>query len=298
MPKIFYESFSTWGKIVFMLSLLLIVVVVFRPKVYIEGFSHKITGFSEKTNDDLYDNFYSEIYDYLVYSDVRNKYEVGKIVNQTNPTLRSIILDVGCGTGNVVNLLHKKGYNVTGVDYSRDMLNKTVTKYPHLKNKIVHGNILQTQLFPLYHFTHILCLYFTIYYVENKKLFLENVFDWLKPGGYFVLHLVNREKFSPVLPMNSYKRWNKNGKYSKIRFNDFDYESNFELFKDANRGIFKERFKTQKGETRKQQHTFYMEDQMSIVTTAQQIGFIVLSKINMEDVQYNYQYLYVFKKPS
>lgn len=296
MPKIFYESFSTWGKIIFLLSILLIVVVVFKPKVYLEGFAN-IEGFTEKTNDDLYDNFYSEIYDYLVFSDVRNEYEVGEIVNQTTPTSQSVILDIGCGTGNVVNILTKKGLNVTGVDQSQDMINTAITKYSYLKNKLVQGNILQTQLFPPYKFTHILCLYFTIYYIENKTLFMENVFDWLKPGGYFVLHLVNREKFSPLLPMNSYKRWN-SGNYSKIQFTDFDYESNFELFKDANRGIFKERFKNQKGETRKHQHTFYMEDQMSIVKTAQRAGFIVQSKINMENVQYNYQYLYVFKKPS
>ena len=295
MPQIFYESFSTWGKILFLLSLLLIVVVVFR-KVDVEGYAN-ISGYIEKTNDDLYDNFYSEIYDYLVFSDVRNEYEVGEIVNQTSPTSQSIILDVGCGTGNVVNLLTKKGLNVTGVDQSQEMINMAITKYSQIKNKLVQGNVLQTHLFPPYSFTHILCLYFTIYYIENKSHFMENVFDWLKPGGYFILHLVNREKFSPLLPMNSYKRWDKKGNYSKIQFTDFDYESDFELFKDANRGIFRERFKNRTG-IRKQQHTFYMEDQMSIIRAAQRIGFIIQSKINMERVQYNYQYLYVLTKPS
>jgi SAM-dependent methyltransferase len=298
MPKIFYESFSTWGKVVFMLSLLLIVVVVFRPKTYVEGFAPNISGFTEKTNEDLYDSFYSEIYDYLVYSDVRNEYEVGEIINQTNPTSSSVILDIGCGTGNIVNIINSKGFNITGIDQSHDMINKTIAKFPQLKNKLIRGNVLQTQLFPPYHFTHIMCLYFTIYYIKNKSLFMENVYDWLKPGGYFILHLVNREGFSPLLPMNSYKRGNKNGKYSKIRFTTFDYESNFELYKDANRGIFKERFRNQKGETRKHQHTFYMEDQTTILKIARQLGFIIQSKINMKEVQYDYQYLYVLKKPS
>lgn len=298
MPKIFYESFSTWGKIVFMLSILLIVVVTFKPKKYIEGFTPMIEGFTEKTNDNLYDNFYSEIYDYLVYSDVRNEYEVGEIVNKTSPSSTSIILDIGCGTGNVANLLNKKRYNVIGVDNSQDMINKTIVKYPQLKNKLVKGNVLQTQLFPPYKFTHILCLYFTIYYIKNKSLFLENVYDWLKPGGYFVLHLVNRENFSPLLPMNSYKRGKKDGKYSKIQFTNFDYESNFELFKEANKGIFKERFRNASGETRKQQHTFYMEDQRSILMIAQRKGFIVQTKIDMKGVQYEFQYLYVLTKPN
>ena len=294
---IFYESFSIWEKILFLLSITLIVTVIFRPKMYIEGFKTEIKGFTEKSNDDLYDDFYSEIYDYLVFSDARNEYEVGKIINITEPTLQSVILDIGCGTGNVVNLLNEQGLNITGVDNSQSMINKTIDKYPQLKMKLVKGNVLQTHLFPYYRFTHILCLYFTIYYLKNKSLFLENVYDWLKPGGFFVLHLVNRDNFSPLLPMNTYKRYKKNGKYSKIQFTHFDYDSDFELYKDANTGIFRERFKNKQGETRKQQHTFYMESQKTIITIAQKIGFIIHSKINMEEVRYNDQYLYILKKP-
>lgn len=295
MAKIFYESFSVWEKLLFMLSLLLIVVVVFRPKVYIEGFKTEIKGYVEKTNEDLYDDFYSEIYDYLVFSNVRNQYELG-IINQTKPTSQSIILDIGCGTGNVVHLLNEQGLNIVGVDESQSMINKTIEKYPHLKPKLVKGNVLQTHLFPLYRFTHVLCLYFTIYYLKNKSLFLENVYDWLKPGGVFILHLVNRDQFSPLLPMNTHKR-RENGKYSKIHFTQFDYESNFELYKNANTGVFKERFRNKRGDTRKQQHTFYMEDQKTIITMAQKIGFIIESKINMEEIKYNHQYLYILKKP-
>lgn len=292
---IFYESFSVWEKILFMLSLLLIVVVIFRPKVYIEGFKTEIKGYTEKTNEDLYDDFYSEIYDYLVFSEVRNDYEVG-IVNRTKPTTESVILDVGCGTGNVLNLLNSQGLNVIGVDNSQFMLNKTLEKYPQLTSKLIKGNILQTQLFTSQRFTHILCLYFTIYYFKNKSLFLENVYDWLKPGGVFIIHLVNREEFSAILPMNTYKRKG-NGTYSKIRFTQFDYESNFELYKSANKGVFKERFRNNRGETRKQEHTFYMEDQKTIITIAQKIGFIIQSKINMEEIRYKNQYLYILKKP-
>jgi SAM-dependent methyltransferase len=295
MP-VFYESFSTWGKILFLLAVLLVIVNGFeRPRIN-EGFT--VRGYSEKTNENLYDEFYSQIYDYIVFSDARNEFEVGEIVSRTSPTHQSLILDIGCGTGNTVNLLNKRGLNITGVDQSSDMISKAVSKYPSLKKKMVQGDVLQVQLFPPYRFTHILCLYFTVYYIQNKTLFFENVYDWLRPGGYFIIHLVNRDKFSPLLPMNSYQRRNKNGKYSKIQFVDFDYDANFELFKSANQGVFSERFRNFSGETRKQKHTFYMEDQKTILSIAQQIGFIVEGIIDMQKVKYDNQFLYILKKPN
>jgi SAM-dependent methyltransferase len=295
MP-VFYESFSTWGKILFLLAVLLVIVNGFeRPRIN-EGFT--VRGYSEKTNENLYDEFYSQIYDYIVFSDTRNEYEVGEIVNRTNPTQQSLILDIGCGTGNTVNLLKNRGLNITGVDQSSDMISKAISKYPSLKKNMVQGDVLQVQLFSPYRFTHILCLYFTVYYIRNKTLFFENVYDWLRPGGYFIIHLVNRDKFSPLLPMNSYQRRNKNGKYSKIQFVDFDYDANFELFKSANQGVFSERFRNFSGETRKQKHTFYMEDQKTILSIAQQIGFIVEGIIDMQKVKYDHQFLYILKKPN
>ena len=41
--------------------------------------------------------------------------------------------------------------------------------------------------------------YILIYYIEDKKRFIDNCYNWLKPGGYFVVHLVNRDKFDPIV---------------------------------------------------------------------------------------------------
>jgi SAM-dependent methyltransferase len=195
-------------------------------------------------------------------------------------------------------MLNNKGLKIIGVDKSKDMVSKSIQKFPSLSKKVIQGDVLQSYLFHPYSFTHVLCLYFTIYYIQNKSLFMENVYDWLKPGGYFILHLVNRDNFSPLLPMNSYQRRKKNGKKSKIQFVDFDYESNFELYKNTNKGIFTERFKGHNGNIRKQTHRFYMEQQTTILSMAQKIGFIVEQKIDMEKIEYNYQYLYILTKPN
>lgn len=283
---------SIWEKIVVAIAVLLIIANIFKyPKIN-EGF---LIRHVEKMDEDIYDKFYSKIYDYLVFSSVRNEYEVGEIINQTQPTEKSVILDIGCGTGNVLNEFKKRGFNIFGVDQSQEMINMAQKKYS--LDQIIKGNVLQRHLFHFSEFTHILCLYFTVYYMKNKVLFFENVYDWLKPGGSFIIHLVNREKFNPTLPMNVFER-RKSTNITKIPFEGFDYESRFTLDKESSLGVFHEKFKIHAGGSRKNIHQFYMEDQTTILGLAQKVGFIVEGKIDMQKINYNYQYLYILKKPN
>jgi hypothetical protein len=128
--------------------------------------------------------------------------------------------------------------------------------------------------------------------------------EWLIPGGYLVVHLVNREKFDPILPPGNPLYIVSPQKYAKeritktkVHFNGFLYESNFNLDKDNDKATFDEKFKFDDGKVRKQQQVLHMEDTEVILTIAQQCGFILQSKIDLLKCAYEYQYLYVFTKP-
>ena len=163
-----------------------------------EGFIDSPVKFTFATGEKVYDDFYANIYDQLVYSDVKNQYEIGEIVNKTKPTSESIILDIGSASGHHVAALAKKGLNVQGLDNSAAMIAKAKLMYPQYNFKL--GDALNAQQFQPHSFTHILCLYFTIYYMPNKEKFFQNCFEWLRPGGYLVIHLVDREMFDPIIP--------------------------------------------------------------------------------------------------
>uniref|UniRef100_A0A6C0IF93 Methyltransferase domain-containing protein n=1 Tax=viral metagenome TaxID=1070528 RepID=A0A6C0IF93_9ZZZZ len=299
----FYKNMSNFGKILLFLSLFLILIVFFKslqmPKR--EGFEQK-DNFLFKKETDIYDNFYSEIYDYLVFNSVKNNYEIGQIINTTSPSNNSKILDVGSGTGHHVAELAENNLDVIGIDISPSMVQKAKENFPEYSFKV--ANALDNGTFNPNTFTHILCMYFTIYYFEDKKVFFNNAMDWLVPGGYLIIHLVDREKFDPILPPGNPLYVVSPQKYAKeritktkVRFNEFEYSSNFNLDKDKNMAIFDEKFKFNNGKVRKQEHKFYMEDKDVILGQATEAGFIVKGKINLVKCAYENQYLYILVKP-
>lgn len=301
-----YCKMSNFGKILIFITLFLITIVFFKsikiPNFGVEGFQSQ-EKFLFKTGDEVYDDFYANIYDYLVFNNIKNAYEIGEIINKTNADQASVILDVGCGTGHHVDALSQQNLKVLGIDISPSMIKKAKENFPGKDFTV--GNVLDSAKFNHNVFTHILCLYFTIYYFPDKRQFFDNCMDWLMPGGYLIVHLVDREKFDPILPPGNPLYIVSPQKYAKERitttkvtFNDFVYNSDFKFDKGSNMATFDEKFKFNNGNVRKQEQKLYMEDTQDILTTAQQSGFILQGKIDLVTCAYDNQYLYILVKPS
>lgn len=303
-----YNKMSNFGKILLFIALLLVLVVFFKSfKPMKEGMSNVNTvteQFLFKQGTAVYDDFYANIYDYLVFNRVKNDYEVGIIINSTMPNEKSVIADIGCGTGHQVSDLNSKNLEVIGVDISPSMIEKAKENFPDIRDQFKVGDGLDVNIFRNESLTHILCLYFTIYYMKDKMRFFYNCMDWLMPGGYLIVHLVDKYKFDPILPPGNPLYIVSPQKYAKeritstkITFNDFVYNSNFKL-EDNDTATFNEKFKFNDGKVRKQEQVLYMEDLPTIINMAQDAGFIVHAKIDMVKCAYENQYLYIFIKPS
>jgi SAM-dependent methyltransferase len=299
-----YNKLPNFGKILLFIAILLIIVVFFKSIMPTKESFVDNEKFLFKQGTSIYDDFYADIYDYLVFNIVKNDYEVGTIINSASATEKSIIADIGCGTGYHVNNLSTKGLEVIGVDISPSMIQKSKENYPQFKDNFKVGDGLDGHLFRDNALTHVLCLYFTIYYFNDKMRFFNNCMNWLMPGGYLILHLVDRYKFDPILPPGNPLYIVSPQKYAKeritktkITFNDFIYNANFKLDESNDIAIFDEKFKFNDGHVRKQEHRLYMEDLPTIVNMAQDAGFLLHAKIDLVKCAYEYQYLYVFVKP-
>jgi len=300
-----YNKSSLWCKILILISLLLLLVLVFKGfknNSRKEGFEQQ-DQFLIKNGPEIYDDFYVDIYDYLVFNNLKDDYEVGFILNIAKPSSQSKILDIGCGTGHHVASIGSKGLDVIGIDISPSMIKKAKENFPDYKFEV--GDATNGSLFQPDSFTHILCMYFTIYYFQDKTQFFNNCFKWLMPGGYLIVHLVERDKFDPILPPGNPLLYVSPQRYAKeritstkVKFTDFSYSADFKLDEKNNKALFVEKFKDDNtGKVRKNEHIMYMSDFQEIVDEAQSCGFIVESKADLLQCQYEYQYLYIFVKP-
>jgi SAM-dependent methyltransferase len=280
-------------------------------KERIEGFKSEAKTNEFKMNEDvlqIYDDFYVDIYDDLVFSKIKNDYEIGKIIEYTKPTEQSVILDIGSGTGHHVSSLLAHGFKATGIDISPNMVKKAKQNYPDLDFRV--ADALDTMTFTSGAFTHITCLYFTIYYIQDKRTFFKNCMHWLMPGGFLALHIVNRDKFDPILPAGSPFGVISPQNYTKkrittttVNFDQFEYKSNFVLKDKINsaadpNALMVETFKNNKsGNVRRNEHKLYMLTQAEILDIAKETGFIIHSKIDLLKCQYENQYVYILEKP-
>lgn len=303
----FYNKLSDWGKVLILAVLLLITITIFKSKkegFHKEGF-HNDGKFTYKTGDDIYDDFYSSIYDQLVFSNVKDNYEIGKIIEKTHPTQESIILDVGCGTGHHVAALEAQHIPAVGIDISASMIKQAKETYPQYN--FIKGDVLQAMQFKEHSFTHILCLYFTLYYFPDKLTFFRNCMHWLLPGGCLVIHIVDREMFDPVIPpanplllVSAQRYADKRITQSKVTFDDFIYKANFELNEGSDQAKFVEKFSDRSSGKpfRRNEHILYMESEDTILTLAREVGFIMQGEIDMIKSGYEYQKLVIFVKPN
>lgn len=300
---LYYVSTNTF-LLYFLVFLLFVYLLYFCIKGSEETLSHK--GFSQKerfvvkTSSNIYDNFYAQAYDTIHNPIRRVNYELIQIINETHPSVKkSVFLDIGSGTGETVYRLKEMGYRAYGIEQSNAMVRISRQKYPKLY--IIQGDIMDPMKYEKDTFTHILCTYFTIYSIPDKELFFRYCFSWLNPGGYLILHLVDRNNFNMnfiTMPQknkpNPYDVFNllsnplsiiKDNSETTTDFNGVKYES---IYNNENVGknvaTWKERFTDkQTGKIRENEHHLYMESKDAILTFAKSCGFVVQKEIGLKD---------------
>ena len=299
-----------------LLILLAVVVLVFlfykslyKKKLGREGFQQQ-EKFVLKENANIYDDFYGEIYNTLMLPDERVKFEIENIFNSIQPSrIHATMLDIGSGTGVLVNYLKEKGYRAYGLEKSKAMIDIAKERYD-IDAKC--ADVEESMAYDRALFTHIFCMNFTIYEIENKFKMFKNCYYWLQNNGYLILHLADKDKFNTIIPagktdvLDSIQQLDdKRITSTFIDFADFTYKSDFANDNNNNNNnnkncmIHKETF-TDKATNniRQNERMLYFETIDEILDMALRAGFIAKGFITMENgpSRDKYQRIYILER--
>ena len=271
-----------------------------------EGFEQSVP-FVLNSNDAVWnDSFYIQIYDDIYLPSTIATTDIIHINKKTNANIdHSCFLEIGSGTGCFLHQLQSKGFRAYGVDKSQEIVNYSQEKYPDIHVKC--DNVYEPMTFEPGFFTHIICNNFTIYHFENKKMLFKNIYHWLTPGGYLILHLVDPDKFDTIIPAGRPSIIQTPQKYAKLRitetaldFKTFQYKSkyNFPIL-GGNEVILTETFTDEKNQhIRQYEQVFFMDTKKTILSIVEQCGFSIFSQTNYSDINNGdlFQYLIILIK--
>ncbi len=256
----------------------------------LEGFN-PVYNYLE-SNNKIYNDMYCRLYDKLVYNDDKNGYEISRIIEGTNPDKNDLVLDIGSGTGHHVGELTLNNIPAIGIDISPAMVNIAMENYPN--SHFINADGLDPNILDDEMVSHITCLYFTIYYFQDKNIFFENCYNWLIPGGYLIIHLVDKYKFDKIVP--SGEAMDAKRLESEVLFDDIEYTSKLEINDKSDNALFNEKIKKDEIVI-ENQHQLFIEPQKKILNIAKENGFIIENMYDMVACNYDNQYLYILKKP-
>jgi len=265
--------------------ILFVIYVLYQPSTKIAEDFKDFSNYKLNTlNKDIYNGFYAKNYDAL-FSNLKNlDTEISNIIHYTikeDETFKKKdikILDIGCGTGGHLKLLGKYNINCIGLDDSNEMLKEARERDTY--TKLVKGDFHKKKSFKLREFSHILCLFTTIYYSNSLKTLLNNVNFWLKPGGFFCVHLIDDpplvKPYKKKTPSFLYiSNWKKENQYTV-------FEETF-LFKNKKKFI-------------KNRHGLKLYKTKYYLDLIKDTGFEIYKKIDLPINRFGKNYIFIFKK--
>ena len=207
-------------------------------------------------------NWFDTPYYRLLYKK-RNEKEahlfIDNILNKINIKTNSKVLDLACGSGRHSKYLEKKGFNVIGIDKSKENI-FIAKKYENEKLKFINQEMTDNINIE---FDAVFNFFTSFGYLDHKYNYdtIENISKNLKPDGLFIIDFLNHkfirdnivvkeEKIIKSIKFNIYRYIKDNCIYKKISFIDNKNEYNFTEkvmlldFKDFENYFLKNNLKT------------------------------------------------------
>jgi len=276
----------------------------------VEGFDNDGESVVYEDVAKIYDSEYSKIYNLLWHANEKLKYEqvsIQDIALAEKPVNSVHVVDLACGTAPNACWFKDLGVDYIGVDISESMIQKAREDCPKASFQI--GDVTNIHLFPQKSKSHCILLGFGIYEFQNPKIISDNVYQWLEPDGYFVVHMVDPDQFDPLLDLASPFAAFSLQKYSldrqvdsNIYFDQFKYKGSFKKEKGADNAEYDEIFTYYDKDSnagikyRENKHKLFMPSKERLIDIIKTSGFRHIENVDLVRCGKEYQYLSYFQK--
>jgi trans-aconitate methyltransferase len=116
------------------------------------------------------------------------------VVDVLDPKAGERILDLGCGTGMLTELIAKKGAQVVGIDSSFEMIKKAKLQYPSVEFQVMNAED--------FHFTKKFDAIFSnaaLHWVLKKEKAIDCMYDNLQKGGRLVFEMGGKGNVESII---------------------------------------------------------------------------------------------------
>ena len=276
----------------------------------VENFENE-EGDTYEGPEEIYNASYASIYNMLWNSKEKLKFEEVSMQDMAlaDRNTNSVhVLDMACKTAPHACWFKNLGVDYTGVDMSDEMLKQAEKDCS--KAKFVKGDVTQVHLFPQKSMSHCLLLNFSVYSFENPKIVSDNVYQWLQPGGFFIVHLVDPDKYDPLhdlatpfaaFSLQKYRLGDRQTE-SVIYFDKFKYNGKLIKKPEDDKAEYNEVFtyydkKDNNGKKyRENKHYWTMPSKERMIDIFKTSGLRHIENVHMINAGKEYQYLVYFTK--
>jgi hypothetical protein len=232
--------------------------------------------------DEIYDDFYSFMYDELFYNEnYYNKLSLIILLYLNN--VYNNHLCIGIKHGGHINELLRNNMDTLSISVSKNIINVCKHKYNNNNYQYVKSYTLNPYIFNENQFTHISIIDNEIYYQPELYSLFNNCDKWIIHKGYLFIQLYNsvKDMKEGVLKINIENN-------AQIVYN---YASNLKTTSKNNQYYLIETLKN-KNKKIKKHHSLFYYDTRFIVNILKELNFIFVKNHEINDLEK----LWVFQK--
>ena len=137
------------------------------------------------------------------------------------------VLDLGCGTGKMTRLMSERGYDMTGVDNSAEMLQIAAMQQTDVPILYLLQDMQELELDGCVRAVYSVCDCIN-YVIDEEELLsaFEKVYEYLEENGVFIFDVNTSYKYTELLAKNTFAESREEGSFIWDNYYDAEEEIN------------------------------------------------------------------------